>query len=189
MKRGAGKSKGSAFERWVGAQLSLWLTGGTDKTQLIRSALSGGWAAGRSGDAPWRHVGDLAPNGPLGDLFRQQFGVECKFHKTLDLWGLWRADGGQLIGWWDKIAKECAPTGLTPLLICKGNHLPVMVLTTLLTRTRRRPEGWLLPALDRVVEISWHGLMLFPFAELLAGDPARLLQTVVAGTQANTKEG
>jgi len=62
MKRGKGKNKGNRFENLVARELSLWLTVGSSKYQLISTRMSGGW----EGAEEWRQAGDLAPNGPAG---------------------------------------------------------------------------------------------------------------------------
>ena len=134
MRKGGGKGKGNAFEGAVGRRLSLWLSGGTDKTQLIPSRLSGGWTAGLSGGAPWRHAGDLAPNGPLGDEFRQHFAVECKHHAVVDLWHIWtQQPGDNLLGWWAKIIDESLLLSPPPcpLVVFRPNRRPTMLAAPL----------------------------------------------------------
>lgn len=120
-----GKAKGSAFERWTARELSLWLTGGKEGKQLIRSVLSGGWSAGQQ-DRDFRQVGDLAPNGPAGERFRQKFAVECKHRREIDLYGVWtRKDA--LVEWWEKLLGECKRAKVAPMLIFRSNRCPTMV--------------------------------------------------------------
>ena len=88
MKLGRGKSKGNRFENLVGRTLSKWLKPG-DATQLIPTRLSGGWRADS-----WRQAGDLAPNGPAGEKFRNRIMIECKHHKKDLLWMLFTAIRG-----------------------------------------------------------------------------------------------
>ena len=120
---GRGKSKGNRFENLVGRLLSAWLTGG-DKTQLIPTRLSGGWK-----DAAWRQAGDLAPNGPLGEIFRRLFVVECKHQNKDLLWRLYTAVGpGQNIqSWWAKLEEEAEKVGCFPMLVFRQNARPIMV--------------------------------------------------------------
>lgn len=178
MKAGAGSRKGGAFERWTGKQLSLWLTGGEDDTQLIRSALSGGWEQGKSGQASWRHLGDLCPNGQVADRFRQRFVVECKHQASVDLWDLWTVEKAKLLKWWHQVCAEvmnAGVPGLQPMLIFRANRLPTMVVmsTTLLPVE--------LHNVRRVATFGWHGgLALFPFEELLECSPDRFLADITA---------
>lgn len=161
MRLGAGKRKGSAFEREVAKKLSLWLTGGADQTQLIRSVLSGGWA-GRAGG--FRQVGDLAPNGPIGERFRRLFAVECKHQRDISLWQLWT--GGKLIGWWDKLSKEAEAAGVWPLLVVRENGRPITVIAT----ERIHELGGTGPIVSRM-DAWWCGMFAFPLDELLQCDP------------------
>ena len=42
MRPGGGKPKGNEFERWVGRQLSIWITDGARTNIFARNVLSGG---------------------------------------------------------------------------------------------------------------------------------------------------
>lgn len=170
MKPGAGKRKGSSFERWVAKQLSLWLTHGQDHTQLIRSVLSGGWS-----ERTARQVGDLSPNGPTGESFRKVFGVECKHQREIDLWDLWTLqDGGKIGRWWKKL---CAEVGTTPclsepMLVMRANRRPDMVAL----RTRFLQERGL-PVDAPLANIWRYGLTLLPFSAMLDMPPEWFLET------------
>lgn len=122
-----GKGKGNAFEWDTARKLSLWVTNGADKTQFIRSVMSGGHFALRQ--AAENQVGDLAPNGPSGEAFRKVFGIECKCYKTDPNW--WHAftyKDWMVEGWWKKINEECFPHKLTPLLIMQRSAHPCVVM-------------------------------------------------------------
>lgn len=122
-------AKGNDFEWVIARKLSLWLTGGKDKTQLVRSIQSGGNANLKvSASRPEYQVGDLAPNGPQGEEFRRRFGVECKnYHLDPDWWHLFSYETWVVEGWWKKISSECDPYHLTPLLIMRRDRFPVVV--------------------------------------------------------------
>lgn len=153
MKPGAGKRKGSAFERTVGGMLSMWLTDGASKTQLVRSVLSGGWSQREA-----RHAGDLAANGPVGEKFRERYVVECKHHRHIELLHMWtRTAGDCLPGWWAKLREECKP-GLLPMLVFRANGMPVMVAVSWQEMRHaeftRSPEAWttaIFPEVDMMV--------------------------------------
>lgn len=124
-----GKSKGSSFERQIAKALSLYLTGGQSKTELIRSVLSGGWAPGILKQVEgWRQVGDLQPNGPLGEQFRSRYAVECKHQRKISLYDFWtKRSKDSLPGWWSKICKDSFDAGVKPMLVFRSNAMPIMV--------------------------------------------------------------
>ena len=124
MKLGRGKSKGNTFENLISKKLSRWLVPG-DATQLIPTRLSGGWRADS-----WRQAGDLAPNGPAGEKFRNRIMIECKHHKKDLLWMIYTAEipGENLQGWWRKLGKEASGLSLIPMLIFRQNTRPVLVV-------------------------------------------------------------
>lgn len=173
MKKGAGSRKGGAFERWVAQHLSLWLTSGASKTELIRSVSSGGWAAGRKGAEGWRNIGDLAPNGDVGERFRQRFAVECKHHREVELWQLWTADAADKLGnWWGKLLDEVELSkveGLHPMLIFKANRVPPMVALSL--DTRHLYGGRLLSRTEHTMVVEWMRMVVFPLSELFDCPP------------------
>lgn len=152
------KGKGNDFE-WVTARaLSLWLTGGEDKTQLIRSVQSGGHEGLRSISAtkPQYQVGDLAPNGPQGEWFRDSFGIECKAYKgDPDWWHAITYENWIVEQWWHKINYECSEGGLRlqPLLIMRRNGRPVVVMVrnTLLNAVVGVSASLIIPALKASV--------------------------------------
>lgn len=123
-----GKRKGSGFERLVARELSLYLTNGASKTELIRSVLSGGWSPGQKSGEGWRQVGDLAPNGPVGEQFRSSYAVECKHQRKISLYDFWtKTSKDSLPGWWSKLVKDSADAGVKPMLIFRSNAMPIMV--------------------------------------------------------------
>lgn len=141
MRSGGGKAKGSAFERWVAKELSLWLTRGADAKQLIRSVLSGGWTAHRkTSDEPWRHAGDLAPNGPIGEAFRKAVAVECKHYGVIDLYGYWQPTH-KLNVWWEKLNEEASEAGCASMLVFRANLRPTMVMLDAALWTAWGPRG------------------------------------------------
>ena len=170
MKAGAGKRKGGSFERWVARTLSQWLTGKPKSQELIRSVTSGGWAAGLESDAPWRHVGDLAPNGKVGDAFRKRFAVECKHHREIDLYELWTSENGRLLKWWRKLLLEVEPhDGLDPMLIMRSNFRPdIVVLPELFCRQKLWGAYPTDPEIMEAMTFSRHDLVLMPLTRMLA---------------------
>lgn len=163
-KRGGGKAKGSAFEREVAKALSLWMTKGKDKTQLIRSVLSGGWFPGQKALEGWRHVGDLAPNGPRGEKFRKLFAVECKHRRDISLYDIWtRKADDTLLGWWEKLKHDAGEVDVSPLLIFRSNRMPTMVGMSVeaftLIGTSNRPT--------QVAHFEWVGMHVLTLQDFL----------------------
>jgi len=138
-------TKGGGWEWGVARRLSLWLTGGQDDSQLVRSRGSGSWATQRHkrNKRTGTQVGDLADNGPAGEQFLETYMVECKAYKDEpDLYRLWTHTNPVLIGWWRKAVQEATEHNLVPLLVAKRNFRPPLVAT---------PPGLLLGATYRVV--------------------------------------
>lgn len=165
MKPGAGARKGGAFERLIARRLSLWLTRGEDGTQLVRSQLSGGWRRGLAAEEGWRQVGDLAPNGVTGELFRRAWAVECKHRRTIEVLPPWPKGG--LVTWWRKLELDAAGHGMEALLVFRANRRAVMVAMSRAAAVR-------LPAGAPTVTLRLHGeleAVITPLAVLLASDP------------------
>lgn len=131
-------AKGADYE-WVAARkLSLWLTGGEDKNQFRRSAMSGGWGK-TSGDKQAIQIGDLGPQGPVAMTFLESFGVEVKASQyEPNWWSVFTSEGyvdvkhqgWEPIRWWKKICEECFPRKLTPLLIVFTPRRPTTLFTS-----------------------------------------------------------
>lgn len=121
-------SKGGDFETLTGKTWSLWLTGGEDRTQFIRSKSSGGWEFRRQ-NPDQRQVGDLQPNGIPGDAFRGLFFFECKHYKEISFWKLFsgRKHPGEILSWWKKAEAEGREANLIPLLVMRQNFMPVLL--------------------------------------------------------------
>jgi len=159
--------KGGAFERRCGRDLSLWLTGGADRSQLIRSQSSGGWKYRNV-----NHVGDLAPNGPAGEEFRSVFGVECKDREEFEWRHLWTSANPALCKWWLKHQGECAEHNLAPMLLLKRNREPLLVVLP--------PDllPWWAPERALLIERRDLGvtLLLAPWEDFAKLDPQDVLE-------------
>jgi hypothetical protein len=131
MRPGGGKDKGSAFERKVGAVLSLWLTGGARADVFARNVLSGGkfTIAARKGQET-SIPGDLMAAHPQAFAFLALCSVECKHRRDLELSRL-LFDGAQayLSRVLEVARQQAARVGCFALVIAKQNHVPAVVLT------------------------------------------------------------
>jgi len=130
MPRSKGKQKGSAFERKVCKQLSLWVSNGESEDLFWRSAMSGGRATvgARKGKHHVRHAGDISATSPEGHLLTDQWYVECKAYRNLRIGSAFLKGAGPLIGFWDTAVLEAGRYDKLPMLIAKQNQTPVFVL-------------------------------------------------------------
>lgn len=128
---GGGKQKGSAFERKICKDLSLWITNGLQEDVFWRSAVSGGRStvASRKGKRFANQAGDISSVHPAGHALIDAFVIECKNYKDLRIAGL-LTKTGKLVEFWDTLKQEAQHYEKLPMLIAKQNQLPVMVCLT-----------------------------------------------------------
>mgnify|MGYP003132077247 CR=1 FL=1 len=109
MKGVNGKAKGSRFEREMVKVFSTWTKVPWEKTL---------------GSGAQNTKGDIYPS---YDSF--PFVVECKHTQTWDFYHLFN-DNGPIYDWFNKITEEARSCKRQPLLICKRNHRPVVIMTS-----------------------------------------------------------
>lgn len=127
MKAGAGKRKGSAFEREVCKALSLWVSHGKRRDIFWRTAMSGGRATISGGDV--RQAGDVSAVAAQGHALSDAWFIECKHYKTLKLAEFLLRGRGPLQKFWTAAKKEAAKYRRAPILIVKQNGWPALVVT------------------------------------------------------------
>ena len=113
MKAGRGRIKGSSFERTIAKQLKAWWGEGS----WARTPLSGGWAKGSA----FSVRGDIVTTAK--DF---PFVVECKHYKKFPLMAAW-VGKGPFWTWWKQALNQAEK--LSPLLVFKANHVPILVAT------------------------------------------------------------
>lgn len=126
MKRGHGKQKGSAFERQLCHQLSLWVSGGQQKDLFWRSAMSGGRATVARGEV--RQAGDICAVAPEGHSLTNRFYIEAKFYADLAFDRFFLDGTGILLRFWEKTDQQASKYRRHPVLIAKQNLYPAVVL-------------------------------------------------------------
>lgn len=128
MRKGGGKSKGSAFERLVCTKLSLWVSKGVQEDVFWRSAMSGGRStvAHAKGKRLAAQAGDLSCIHPIGAPFLDKFFAECKFYADLNYVGLLQGRG-KLATFWTEAKMQAARYKKLPLMIAKQNQQPIVV--------------------------------------------------------------
>lgn len=129
-KAGAGKRKGSAFEREICKRLSMWVSGGKKTDLFWRSAMSGGRAtvARKSGKVV-RQAGDICATTPEGHVLTDAWYLECKSYKQIDFAQFVLSDTGKLAQWWKRAKSEARHYGKEPVLIVKQNGWKPLVIS------------------------------------------------------------
>jgi hypothetical protein len=130
MRAGGGKQKGANFEREICKRISLWLTNGERDDCLWRSAMSGGRATVqmRKGNSI-RQCGDIAAVSEEGIAFTNQWYVEIKHYKDLQLGSFFLCGTGNLFNFWRICVREAKKYNRDPMLIAKQNARPTIVIT------------------------------------------------------------
>lgn len=132
MRAGGGRTKGAAFERVVGTQLSLWLSNGERADLLMRNILSGGrfTAINKVGGKEHGIPGDLMASHPDAFNFLRKFMVECKHVRDLGI--------DRFLFDYDKTSfllkvfalaqRQAEVAGCRPIIVAKQNHRPAIML-------------------------------------------------------------
>lgn len=139
MRPGGGKHKGSAFERRVCRDLSLWVSRGERDDIFWRSSMSGGRATIglRVGNVRASQAGDVSAIHALGERLLGHVVVECKSYADLDLFSGVANDTGKLRRFWDELRRHAAKFGKRPMLVARQNGMPTVCLL------EPDPAGWL----------------------------------------------
>lgn len=129
MKSGGGKNKGNSFEREMAVELSLWLTHGTDKNVLWRTASSGALATqhAKAGRSVSNQVGDLNAIAPEGFKLTNKYIIELKFYKDLELQNLIYETNNGLPKFWETLLLDSKRYNKHPMLIAKQNRFQEIV--------------------------------------------------------------
>ena len=126
MKAGAGKLKGTEWERKVAKSLSLWLSGGLKKDWFRRSVGSGSVA---TVDPDWgSQAGDISATGSEGAILTQVFLIECKHWRFLLLESLLYGTHSLIGKAWAKAKDQAEQHGKVPMLIVREDYKEALVL-------------------------------------------------------------
>jgi hypothetical protein len=128
MKQGAGKQKGSSFERKICKELSLWITDGERDDLFWRSSNSGGRATIVAVDGT-KHTqsGDISSIHPLGHTFTETFVIECKHYKSIQLDTFVFTGKGHFEKFWKQVRRDAKKFNKHPMLITKQNNRPILI--------------------------------------------------------------
>ena len=129
--RGFGKRKGSAFERQICKSLSLWVTNGKRSDCFWRSAMSGGRAtvAFKNTNEILRVAGDICATAPEGFELCERYYFELKHYRNIGLESFFLYNKGPIAGWWKETKRQAAKYSREPVLIAKGNNIPILIVT------------------------------------------------------------
>lgn len=122
-------AKGSAFERQICKALSGWVTKQTRSDVLWRSATSGGRARVglAKGDVFKAQAGDISSIALEGHPLVDNFMIECKHYKDLNLVQLITKNKGNLAGFWLQLWDDAREFDKLPMLIAKQNQYPILL--------------------------------------------------------------
>lgn len=118
MRKGGGKSKGSAFEREYAKKISLFLTNGKNPDTVWRSSNSGGKASVTNSKI---QCGDLISVSQESKKFFDIFSLELKNYKSLDLLDF-QKDTFLLKKWWEQAKNDAKRANKIPILIIRINR-------------------------------------------------------------------
>lgn len=129
MRPGGGKQKGSAFERRVCVDLSLWVTRGKNKDVFWRSSMSGGRATIHVAKGQLnRQAGDICAVAPEGHSLTNNWFIECKHVKNLSIDGFFISNVGPLAKFWKQCMKQAGQHKKEAMLIAKQNNQPTLLI-------------------------------------------------------------
>jgi hypothetical protein len=133
----ASKAKGSGFERLLCRKFSLWVSHGQDEDLFWRSSMSGGRAtiAQRKGRNV-RQSGDLCAVSPKGHALTDVFFIEAKAYRNLQMAKFLLLGTGPIAKFWEVAFEQALSHGKYPMLVCRQNGLPIIVLVRRLNLNR-----------------------------------------------------
>lgn len=132
-KGGSGARKGGQFERDACKKLSRLVLPKSKETVFWRSASSGGRATVRhrqmvKGDST--QAGDICAIHPAGNWMAENFLIECKFYKSLDIASGLLTGRGRLAAFWARTCRDAIRHKKRPMMIAKENRTPTLLLLT-----------------------------------------------------------
>lgn len=187
MKRGAGKRKGSEFERVVSRLLDVWWN--VEEGTFWRSVNSGGW----------KEPADVSPRKSVWFPFV----VECKFYKTISLLGLFKENSSShlLRKWWAKLmldvekARQQTTDTKIGLLVFKYNQSPIFVCFELDTNGKNglphpsSSENHIILTMTDFVGGKPKTLLILPFTDFVLFYTKGLLKLLLNANGGNDNEG
>lgn len=127
----SGKAKGSAFERLICKELSLFVSCGEREDLYWRSAMSGGRATVRAGKGKETasQAGDVSAIDGEGFWLIEDHVIELKHYRNIQLARSILTNTGILYSFWRKLQKEATKINKSPCLIFRQNYFPILMIT------------------------------------------------------------
>lgn len=124
------KNKGSGFERLIARKLSLWLSNGERDDWCYRTHSSGGRFTVRMKESKNTHgqSGDIASTHPGSELFIENFNIEIKSYRDINLWSMFTGSKGGILDFWNQTKRDSKSSHKRPALIVKQNNKPILLL-------------------------------------------------------------
>lgn len=167
------KQKGASFERWVCRELSKWLTNGKREDLFWRSAMSGGRSTiyARRGEElrAAAQAGDISGVDEVGCAFVNDYYIECKFYKYLNIDSLFfEFSGSGLLMFWNQSRKHASVLGKRTMLIAKQNYKPALMCLEMNALGDFFEDQKVLDELMVPLAVFWkHELAVMPFDSFL----------------------
>lgn len=140
-KKATGKGKGSAFERKIAGQLSLWLTDGQHDDFVWRTSNSGGRHTVRvkNGKNSTIVAGDLTYTNEEVAWFFDMFSIELKKgYPAAEISALIDSKQAkpQLIQFWEQAINDAGPnsTKQALLIVARNNRIPLIYMSNITYR-------------------------------------------------------
>lgn len=128
MKSGAGKRKGSQFERAISKQISLWWSNGEYHDICWRTSSSGAHGT-ISKSKVSGHWGDICAAHPSIEPLFKICCFELKHYKEIDITEVLRElKNNKLLIFWNQTLRSAVFSGRIPVLLCKTNNFPTMLV-------------------------------------------------------------
>lgn len=76
-----------------------------------------------------RQAGDICAVAPEGHVLTDHYFFELKHYRNIKLESFVLSNRGPISGWWRQACKQAKEHGREPVLICKQNNMPIIVIT------------------------------------------------------------
>lgn len=132
MKKGAGSSKGSNFERELCKRFSLWVSKGTRDDLYWRTAGSGARATtrGKQNLTTENSCGDMMCLAPEGKWFTDCFSFEFKRgYNTWNISEFLLKEKCELVKVWEKLSSEASTQNKIPILVFKQDRKDSLIFS------------------------------------------------------------
>jgi hypothetical protein len=108
-----------------------------------------------------RQAGDICSVAPEGHVLTDLFMFECKHYRNIRLDAFILSNKGPIAGWWAQACKQAKQHKREPVLICKQNNMPIIVITRSVSMFDTKPVAHLetcnIGLLDRILATRFEG--------------------------------